>query len=155
MKKKDILDTFKAFMAQQSKDLGAVKATARKTATASEAKMEQQFATFAKEVASYNAEVDAYNSEIDAIAAGLKSAFTEARAEYMAIVKQTDGLTSVKPSVVKALERFRDTADEKYLNEALAQLAKHRDEVVKAAGKSDKKAAKFAAEIDKLIKAGS
>jgi hypothetical protein len=155
MNKKDIVESFKAFVAQQTKDMAAIKARAKKEAATAEAKMEAHYALLSKEVAAYNAEVEEHNAEIDKIAADLKSAFAEARADYMEIVKDTDGLTSVKPSVVKALEKYRDTADEKYLDDALTGLAKHRDEVVKAAGKSDKKAAKFAAEIDKMIKAGS
>jgi hypothetical protein len=154
MDAKAIMALGKLHVTEQSKALDTLKNKLKKEMLATEAKRKAEYVAYVKSLAGYNDEVKKYNAALAASAKTLKDGFAAARADYMAIVKDTDGLTSVKPSVVKALERYRDTANAKFLDEALTNLAKHRDEVVKAAGKSDKKAAKFAAEIDKMIKAG-
>lgn len=154
MSAKAIMDIVKLQVAEQSKKLDSLKKKTKTAAETAQGALKAEYVAYVKAVAAFNQDVEKYNATVQQGEKLLKEGFAGARAEYMAIVKDTDGLTSVKPSVVKALEKYRDTADVKFLDEALANLAKHRDEVVKAAGKSDKTAAKFAAEIDKMIKAG-
>lgn len=75
--------------------------------------------------------------------------FTKA---YMDIVKSSDGLTSVRPGVVKALERVRDALDEAGIETAKKELKTQKDAVIKSAGLANPKAKKFITKLDELEK---
>lgn len=91
-------------------------------------------------------------AEINKLYAGMQSDIASIVKEYMGIVRDTDGLTSVRPGAAKALDRFALTLDEKHLAEAEATLQKHKDEVLKKADKKDKTAIEFGKAMDRLIK---
>ena len=91
-------------------------------------------------------------AEANKLYADVQSEIASTVKEYMVIVRDTDGLTSVRPGAAKALDRLALTLDEKYLTEAQATLQKHRDEVLKQADKKDKTAIEFGKAMDRLIK---
>ena len=69
--------------------------------------------------------------------------------DYKVIVKDSDGLTSMRPGVVKALEKARDTGDSAHIATALGELKKQRADVTKQGGKT---ATEFLKELDKFEK---
>lgn len=115
-----------------------------------------------KEVASFESEATAADKqfhaanqkvigEINKAYAGMKDDIASLVKSYMAIVRDTDGLTSVRPGVAKALDRYSMTLDSKHLDEAVAVLEKHKGEVVKQVDKKDKTAIAFSKAMDELI----
>jgi len=74
-----------------------------------------------------------------------KAAADKATKAYMAAIKNTDGLTSAKPSIVKVLQATGKEPDPKAIETAVTELRKHRDEMNKAHGKDKDKAKMLAA----------
>lgn len=71
--------------------------------------------------------------------------------DYADAVKSSGGLTSMKPSCVKVIEKAEKSPDPDTLAAAVKALSAHADEVGKVA-KTDKKAATFVKDIDELNK---
>lgn len=69
--------------------------------------------------------------------------------EYKDLIKDSDGLTSMRPGVVKALEKARDTWSEAHLKAARDELKKQNDDVKKA---GTKEATAFLKEMDAFEK---
>jgi hypothetical protein len=134
----------KADLADFLRDANAKIAGKRKEveafAKAAEAADKQHLAAHQKVVSELNRTYDSMKGEIASL---VKT--------YMAVVRDTDGLTSVRPGVAKALDRYSVTLDEKHLEEATAVLEKHKSEVLKQADKKDKAAIAFGKAIDDLI----
>jgi hypothetical protein len=116
----------------------------------------KEVSTLAKAAAAADKQVRAADSkaiaDINRLYAAMKDDIATFVKQYMAIVRDTDGLTSVRPGAAKALDRYALTLDDKHLAEAEATLKKHRDEVFKQAGPKDKAAIAFGKAIDQLIK---
>ncbi len=70
-------------------------------------------------------------------------------AAYMGAVKKTDGLTSVRPATLKAVQDAEKTPSSASVGKARDELSKHVADVKKASGK-DKKFAKFEAGVGSI-----
>lgn len=80
-------------------------------------------------------------NDLDKIFVGMTKAYTD-------VVKDSDGLTRVLPSVVKALEACRDDPSDANIAAASKAIKAQRDTVVKAGGKDNKAVKAFVAELD-------
>lgn len=100
-------------------------------------------------------DVEAADKKAAALAKGIAAEMTAAKAgalkAYAECVRKSDGLTSMRPSVAKSLDRLLSTLDEKHLKAAREALEKHKSEVLKQAGRTDPKAKAFAKAMDDLI----
>ena len=115
------------------------------------AKQDKFLVDLEKERAEFNAAILEAHEELKKHKAQLATIFTGATKDYTDIVKDTDGLTRVLPSVVKAIETARDRPDEASLA-AVTKALKGQVDEVKKAGKDDKQVKAFVAEIEKFEK---
>lgn len=97
----------------------------------------------------YEKEVESVFDDFKAHLSNTSKLFDGMTKDYKEIVKDSDGLTSVRPAVVKALEKARDTGDSIWIDTAVAELKKQRAEVAKQGGKS---LATFLKSLDKFEK---
>ena len=102
--------------------------------------------------------MDKLHKQLEALAksalAECRKAADEATKAYSDAVKATDGLTTVKPSVVKVLQGTAKSPDPDAIAKAIAELGKHKAELVKAHGK-DKAKAKQIKAFDKGVDAAA
>lgn len=69
---------------------------------------------------------------------------------YQQIIKNSDGITTMRPVIVKALEAAKKTKDRKFLDASIAALGKQADDIKKEAAKEkDKEKMKKRIEIIK------
>lgn len=104
------------------------------------------------------ADFDKLTGEVEAaMAAALaacKAGADKATKLYMDAVKDTDGLTSAKPSIVKVLQATGKSPDPDAIKVAITEMGKHSDEMAKKYGK-DKDKAKMLAAFDKDLDAAA
>ena len=142
-----------------SSDRATLERQAGKIAAAYEAKL-------GKKLDQVRAILDGAVSEMDLYNKALKSAVAEyakhharmcqlfqgATKEYMDIVKDTDGLTKVRPGVVKALEQARNTVNPAKFAAVRKELDAHRNEVFSKNRKNaDADVQKMVASFNKAI----
>ncbi|MBB96374.1 MAG: hypothetical protein CML68_17490 [Rhodobacteraceae bacterium] len=129
-----------------------------------ESEVKSMSATAAKQAASDEKAAKKVVAQIEAadkkIQKDAKEIFTEAKTgrdkllkTYADLVRKTDGATSMRPSVAKALDKLLGSFDEKHLKVAADALKKHKAEVIKDKGSKDPEAQAFGQGIDKLLKA--
>lgn len=114
----------------------------------------------AKAYAAMEKEIEAMEKELLATMAKAlaecKAAADKATKAYMDAIKNTDGLTSAKPSIVKVLQATGKMPDPDAIQAAVVELGKHRDEMTKKYGKDKDKAkllASFTKDLETAAKA--
>ena len=100
-------------------------------------------------VNSYATEAESVFDDFKAHLSATSKLFDGMTKDYKEIVKDSDGLTSLRPAVVKALEKARDSGDSAWIDTALAELKKQRIDVTKQGGKT---LAQFLKDLDKFEK---
>jgi hypothetical protein len=116
------------------------------------AKQDKLLVNLEKERDDFNAAILEAHEELKKVKEQLATIFSGATKDYTDIVKDTDGLTRVLPSVVKAIETMRDRPDTTTIAAVSKALKTQVDEVTKKSGKDDKQVKAFAAEIEKFEK---
>lgn len=111
-----------------------------------------------KEYATMYSELEKLDAELQsALAAALaqcKAGAEKATKAYLDAIKNTDGLTSAKPSIVKVLQATGKMPDPEAIRAAVEGLGKHREEMAKQYGK-DKDKAKMLAAFNKDLDAAA
>jgi hypothetical protein len=116
------------------------------------AKQDKFLVDLEKERAEFNAALRQAHADLKKYKEQLATIFSGATKDYTDIVKDTDGLTRVLPSVVKAIEKARDRPDEANLAAVTKALKGQVEEVKKSGGKDDKRIKAFVTEIEKFEK---
>jgi hypothetical protein len=148
---KDLAENEKAMAAvsvPSSLDLGGLPPPVEKALKMTKEQVDKA----AKGYAAMEKEIEAMEKEmLAAMAKALadcKAAADKATKAYMDAIKNTDGLTSAKPSIVKVLQATGKMPDPDAIQAAVTELGKHRDEMTKKHGK-DKDQAKMLASFTK------
>jgi len=116
------------------------------------AKQDKFLVNLEKERDDFNAAIREAHEQLKKVKEQLATIFGGATKDYTEIVKDTDGLTRVLPSVVKAIETMRDRPDPTTIAAVSKALKVQTDEVTRKSGKDDKQAKAFMAEIEKFEK---
>lgn len=95
-----------------------------------------------KEIESFNKAAVQACDEFEKHRKALDQLFVGATKAYKDIVKDSDGITTLRPGVVKALEAVRQSADEGQLRAAVNELAKQKNDIATQTGKGDDKTKK-------------
>lgn len=116
-----------------------------------EKKAMSEVKALASDIETFNRELAKSDNAIRKAQINISQAYVVATKDYTDIVKKTAGLTSVRPSVTKNLEKYRDTGDRKYLRDAGKALRAHLTQVLSENDRNQPKVKKFRVSMEAMI----